>query len=196
MSDEETEKTEETEEKEEKTEESSNDRGEEINQDEYRESGPKPGGGSEEEQKTGTESTGSGKQMSKSTADLFIELLSADLPDREKRQFQKSYKPIAEPAAEVMGVDDSYPNLMEKAQRLPWPVRMVLGGGILAGGGILIKSQITGKGFKEELQDTVSLNQQVNSSGRRRRKTGDSTQSNEKTDKDSESTESSWDQVD
>jgi len=194
MSDEENE--EETEEKEEKTEESPDDRGEEINQDEYRESGPTPGEGSEKGQETGDKSTGSGKQMSKSTADLFIELLSADLPDREKRQFQKSYKPIAEPAAEVMGVDDSYPNLMEKAQRLPWPVRMVLGGGILAGGGILIKSQITGKGFKEELQDTVSLNQQVNSSGRRRRKTGNSTQSNEKTDKDSESTESSWDEVD
>lgn len=95
--------------------------------------------------------------VSKTTSDMFTEYLASDLPAGTKKEFKDQYEPIAKPLSEVIGVEQGYPKFVEKMERLPWIVRMPLATLLLAGSGIFIKSGYTGRGFKEELKETMSF---------------------------------------
>lgn len=101
-----------------------------------------------------TEETG---EAGETTTDVFTDFLAADLSQVQKQEFEDSYKPLAKPLADLAGVDQGYPRAVNKLKKLPWPIRVILGGVGLLVTGIYIKAKVIGSSFKRTFQQTLGM---------------------------------------
>lgn len=110
-----------------------------------------PREGESEPEDSGSEET------KETTTDVFTDFLAADLSQVQKQEFEESYKPLAEPLADLAGVDQGYPRAVNKLKKLPWPIRVILGGVGLLVTGIYVKSKVIGQSFKATFQKTIGI---------------------------------------